>query len=155
MVNIEGKKQNIIRKTKMTGGRARHVSGSLAQAQYCTRSPKHGTARRLSTPRTTHPSWNGGGGTGGVYRGVAQERHSTLPIPPSKNHKKNMTGGESRGHVTLRCEWRSNYLTVAASPKHGTARCLSPPTNTTFVECGGGNRLCSPWRRPSTALQIT
>ena len=34
MVNIEGEKQNIICKTKMTGGRARHVSGSLAQGNY-------------------------------------------------------------------------------------------------------------------------
>ena len=57
--------------------------------------------------------------------------------------------------VTLPCEWGRHCSTVAASPKHGTARCLSPPTNTTFVEWGGGNRLCSPWRRPSTALQIT
>ena len=40
--------------------------------------------------------------------------------------------------VTLPCEWGRHCSTVAASPKHGTARCLSPPTNTTFVECGGG-----------------
>ena len=119
-------------------------------------SPKHSTARgRPSTvlhaayrPPPEQPTLRGmGGGTGGVYRGVAQERHSTSPIPPSKNHTKNMTGGESRGHVTLRCEWRSNYLTVAASPKHGNARRLStppPPKNQAFVEWGG-DRGCLQW----------
>ena len=139
MVNIEGEKQNIIRKTKMTGGRARHVSGSLAQARYCTPSPKHGTARRLSTPQTTHPSWNGGGDRGCLpWRRLRTAQH--VAYPPLENPQQNMTGGESRGHVTLRCEWRSNCLTVAASPKHGTARRLStppPPKNQPFVEWGG------------------
>jgi hypothetical protein len=59
--------------------------------------------------------------------------------------------------ITLPRAWRRHCSTVAASPKHGTARCLSPPKNTPCVEWGGeGNRLCSPWRRPpSTALQFT
>ena len=79
-------------------------------------SPKHSTARgRPSTvlhaayPPPEQPTLRGmGGGTGGVYRGVAQERHSTSPIPPSKNHKKNMTGGESRGHV-FKCYRMGSY----------------------------------------------
>ena len=44
--------------------------------------------------------------------------------------------------VTLFCEWGRHCSTLAASPKHSTARCLSPPTNTTFVECGRGGTGC-------------
>ena len=65
-------------------------------------SPKHGTARRRPStvlhaayPPPEQPTLRGmGGGTGGVYRGVAQEWHSTSPIPPRKTTKKYDRGGE-------------------------------------------------------------
>ena len=38
-----------------------------------------------------------------------------------QQYKTNTTGGRAR-HVTLPCEWGSHRLTVAAPPKHGTAR---------------------------------
>ena len=87
----------------------------------------------------------------GLNRGHKKNYHQLKAMhnPTRKNRGRAM-------RVTLFCEWGRHCSTLAASPKHSTARCLSPPTNTTFVECsGGGNRLCSPWRRPSTALQIT
>ena len=40
--------------------------------------------------------------------------------------------------VTIPCEWGRPCSTVAASPKHCTGFRLSPPANTTFVECEGG-----------------
>ena len=39
-------------------------------------------------------------------------------------------------------------------PKHSTARPLSPPKKPPIVEWGGGDRGCSPWRRPRTPLQV-
>ena len=44
--------------------------------------------------------------------------------------------------VTLPREWGRHCSTVVASPKHGTARCLSPPKNTPCVEWGGRETGC-------------
>ena len=157
----------------MTGGKAGHVTLPCEWGSHCltvAALPKHGTARRLSTTRKTHPSWNGGGGqgvftvaspknstarrlatplpplisrknqrcpstalhvpypprkthqlwngggeTGGVHRGAAQEHHCKSPIPPQKNHH-TCNGGRDQGVFNV------------ASLKHGSARRLSPPT---------------------------
>ena len=50
--------------------------------------------------------------------------------PTTKNRGRAM-------RVTLPCEWGRHCSTVAASPKHGTARCLSSPKTTPFMEWGG------------------
>jgi hypothetical protein len=39
-------------------------------------------------------------------------------------------------------------------PKHGTARPLTPPTNPPFVEWGGGQGVFTVARLPRTALQV-
>jgi hypothetical protein len=107
---------------------------------------KHGTTRCLS-PRRTHPWWNmGGGGTGGVHRGVAQARHCTPPTPPLKNpHFVEWGGGWGcspwrRPSTTLNVAYPPTNFTVALH-KHGTEWRLSPP-------------LTSPWHRASTALNV-
>ena len=43
-------------------------------------------------------------------------------------------------HVTLPREWGRHCSTVSASPKHGTARCLSPPKKNTLSGMGGGGK---------------
>jgi hypothetical protein len=86
-------------------------------------------ASHLAWRRKNIASINGGGG-GGVHRGVDQTRHYTLLIPPEE----------------------PTVFTVA-SPKHGTAHRLPPPPRKTHASWnGGGGWVCSPWRRPSTAL---
>ena len=113
---------------------------------------------------------------GWVLRGVVSDECTQFQTPVfvwGKRIMVNIEGGKKNYHqlkamhnptkknrgramrVTLPCEWGRHCSTMAASPKHGTARCLSPPKNPPFVEWGGGNRLCSLWHRPSTALHIT
>jgi hypothetical protein len=87
--------------------------------------------QHAADPPLEKPTLRGmGGGAGGVHRGVDQERHCKSPNHPL------MSGGKSR------------------LSKLGTARPLSPPKNTPIVEWGGGDRGCSLWRRPRTALQV-
>ena len=154
----------------MTGGKAGHVTLPCEWGSHCltvAALPKHGTARRLSTTRKTHPSWNGGGGTGGVHRGVTQEqhctspshpptpphpscpgkinvaqaRHCTSPIPPEKPTNCGMGGG------------RQGVFTVAP-PKNTTASRLSPPKKPTIRVMGGGTKKCSTWRHSNTAVHV-
>jgi len=73
-----------------------------------------------------------GGGTGGVHRGVAQARHCTLPIPPLPPL---MSGKDQR------CPSTALHVPYPTRRTH-------PSWN------GGGDRGCSPWRRPRTALQV-
>jgi hypothetical protein len=88
----------------MTGGRAGHVTLPCEWGSKCltvAASTKYGNARRLSTPRKTHTSWNGGGGQGGVHRGVAQERHSTSPNqPPTPTHVRGKINVAQARHFT-------------------------------------------------------
>ena len=84
-------------------------------------------------PEKKTPFVEWGGGTGGVHRGVAQERHSTSPHhPPTPTHVRE----------------KSTF------PKHGTSRPLSPPEEQALREMGGGDRGGSLWRCPRTALQV-
>ena len=107
LVNIEGKIQKIIPqqyKTNMTGGRAGHATLPCEWGSKCltvAASTKHGHAHRLSTPQKELTSWNGGGGTGGVHCGVAQERSSTSPHhPPTPTHVQGKINVAQARHLT-------------------------------------------------------
>jgi hypothetical protein len=171
LVNIEGEIQKIIPqqdKTNMTGGKAGHVTLPCEWGSHCltvAALPKHGTARRLSTTRKTHPSWNGGGGAGGVHRGVTQEQHCTSPShPPTPPHvgEKSTLPKHGTAHPLSPpknppiVEWgggRQGVFTVAP-PKNTTASRLSPPKKPTIRVMGGGTKGCSKWRHSNTAVHV-
>jgi hypothetical protein len=114
----------------------RGMLGGGGQGLFMVVSPNHGTARRLTTPLPPPHVWEkstlpkhdctspippkeppnrgmgGGGGTGGVHRGGAKERHCKSPIPPPKKTTLGLMGGGGRGV-------QKELL------KHGTARSLS------------------------------
>jgi hypothetical protein len=97
--------------------------------------------------------------------GVAQARYCTPIIHhhPKKNTLRGMGGGkevfvESPKHGTARHlspPYPPTHVREKSTlPKHGTARPLTPPTNPPFVEWGGGQGVFTVARLPRTALQV-
>jgi hypothetical protein len=113
----------------------RGMGGGGKQVVFTLASPtKHSTAIHLNTPpppirKTKHSCNRGGGGTGGVHRGVAQARHckSPTPPPPLRRTKHSCDGG-------------GEGVFIMGSFKQ-TLNVAYPP-------------LTKPWRRTNTALNV-
>jgi hypothetical protein len=138
----------------MTGGRAGHATLPCEWGSKCltvAALTKHGHAHRLSTPQKKHTSWNGGGGTGGVHCGVAQERSSTSPHhPPTPTHVQGKIYVAQARHLTSPILPRRTHQTwnggggqgvfTLASPKNSTKSRLPPPKKNHHTCNGGGER---------------